>query len=210
MTSETWPAARPVNTISRVYFGREDGSRGVRTVEIVNGRSCTSTAYWDIKVNLYVSADDCVLMKSTEPLTRLPSSIPIQAVQSCRHMIAMQFVGTDVIQGLRVERFKENGPSARADTYMAPDLGCLMVRSEYFWKDSSGRITGTTIDEPVEVKLEEPDPRLFHTPSTHREVPPSERRNALDMFFRNDTTPTVWLRRGNELADAKYWAAQNR
>lgn len=208
MTSESLPAARPARTITRVFFGREDGSRGARTVDVFDGRSCTSTAYWDARSNLKVISDECTQMKSTEPFFQLPGS-PGPMMRSCEKILQMRFEGTELIHGLRVEKFTNDGPSARSTTYVAPELGCLAVRNVYYWKDSSGKITGTTIEEPVEVKLSEPDPQLFETPSAYRESLPSERRSALIRFYGGDAQ-AAFLRERNAREDAKYLAARSK
>jgi hypothetical protein len=207
MTSESRAATRPARIITRIFFGRADGSRGARTIDVLDGRSCTSTAYWDERSHLKVISDECTQLKSTEPYTRLPGS-PGPMMQSCEKVLLMQLEGTELIHGLRVEKFTHDGPSARATTYAAPELGCLAVRSVYFWKDPSGKVTGTTIDEPVEVKLSEPDPRLFETPPTSRESLPSDRRKALIAFFGGNPQDAC-LRRGNELEDARYLSARS-
>jgi hypothetical protein len=58
--------------ISRTYFGRPDGSRGVRTAEVLGGRLCTTTTYWDSVRRDQVTASDCVAMKTTTPLRQIP------------------------------------------------------------------------------------------------------------------------------------------
>ncbi len=209
MTSDTLSPASGGRTLSNIYFARDDGSRGARTVEVIDGRSCTSTVYWDAKTDLKVSFDECTGMKSTEPFTFLPS-FPGKARQTCKESIRQSFEGVEVLHGLRVEKYREEGPAAAGATYYAPELGCLKVRGVYYWKNPAGKTWGTTFDEPVEVKLDTCDARFFQNPEAYNEVLPSVRRNALDMFFRGDSQPAACLRRMNEIADAKYLAARSK
>lgn len=209
MTSDTLSPANGGRTLSNVYFARDDGSRGARTVEVINGRSCTSTVYWDVKAKMKVSFDECTGMKSTEPFTFLPS-FPGTARQTCKDSIRQSYEGVEVLHGLRVEKYREEGPAAAGATYYAPELGCLKVRGVYYWKNQAGKTWGTTFDEPVEVRLDICDARFFQTPAAYREVLPSVRRNSLDMFFRGDSQPAACLRKLNEIADAKYLAARSK
>jgi hypothetical protein len=182
LTSDSRKAADGSITVSRIFFGRRDGSRGARTTEIINGRSCTSTTYWDIRKRVEVTASDCLGMKTTAPFTRL-RDFPGPALASCDTTIASPLVGREVIQGLPVEKFETDTPTDRSVNYHAPALGCLLVRALSYSKGPDGRIKGTSFDEPVEIRLRAPDPSLFETPESFREVSPVERKHALYQYF---------------------------
>lgn len=203
-----------VPTITRVYFGRSDGSYGTRTTEIINGHSCTTTSYTDFQTFEQVTASDCVAMKSTSPLsgvTRHPGP-----VSTCSQNTSdLSLDGIETIQGIKVERLRADNQSARAMLYLAPDLGCLAVRQRHDWKGPTGEITSTTYDEPVEIKLGTPDSKLFLTPAEYREVVPSERRNALYKYFNGLAQSTslsqsgrACLRKLNDHEDKIYLGAK--
>ncbi|MCC6538054.1 MAG: hypothetical protein IT162_10915, partial [Bryobacterales bacterium] len=42
-----------------IHFGRADGSRGARTTESLNGRTCTTTTVWDITSHRTITWSDC-------------------------------------------------------------------------------------------------------------------------------------------------------
>ena len=168
--------------ISRVYFGRSDGSRGVRTAEVIGGRLCTTTTSWNTMSREEVSASDCVLMKTTMPFSRVP--FLARPLTTCAASIAeFKPVGVETIQGLRLERYEGDSKSAKSVTYVAPELGCLTLKEYHWWKNPSGEVTSTTFTEPIEVRLGTHEPALFDIPANLREVPPSERRDALNRYF---------------------------
>lgn len=205
MTSLTKSSPENTPTISKLHFGRRDGSVGVRTTEIVNGRPCTTTMTWNAETREQVTASDCVAMKSTTFLDRVPYRVAGHAVPTCAKFLAMgNLAGVENIQGLKVERFESDTKSARTIVYAAPDLGCLMVRAAHYWKGSDGKVTSTTFEEPFDVRVGSYDPSLFSIPVDYREVLPSERRNAQDKYFRNAAVAAACLRKGNEREDKHY------
>jgi hypothetical protein len=123
-----------VSTISRLYFGRRDGSKGVQTTEVINGKPCTTTTYWDVRRREEVRASDCIGMRSSIPFLSHPPR-PAAPVSSCAPETAgLALAGVEFIQGLRVEKLTSDNDSARAVMYVAPELGCLLVRALHYWK----------------------------------------------------------------------------
>jgi hypothetical protein len=210
MTSTAPSSSAVPMTVASVFFGRADGSKGARTTEIINGRSCTSTTYWNMTTRQEVTASDCLQMKSTMPFVE-PRTFLATGLPTCtkRFDENVRFWNVETIHGLKVEKFEQESVDRKAALYFAPDIGCLQVRGAYYWKGPNGEITGSTFDEPVEVKLGNHDPALFSTPSLYREVLPSERRNALSRYFSGQDTAAECLKRGNDREDKRYLEARN-
>lgn len=197
-----------VPTVSKLYFGRSDGSNGVRTTEVINGHSCTTTTYWEFVAHEQVTASDCVSMKSTIPFVGIPRHRG--PVPTCTQTLGdFRVVNTETIQGLKVEKFEVNDQTTKSTLYLAPSLGCLVVRQLVYWKGTAGEVVSTTFDEPVEVKVgTAPDSSLFQADPAYREVLPSERRNALYNYFNGVSQPAACLRKNNEREDKKYLDAK--
>jgi hypothetical protein len=196
-------------TFVTVYFGRNDGSKGARTTEVIAGKSCTTTTYWDMKSRTEVTASDCVAMKNTVPFVRLPGAAwpPAKQLASCATIVDGGLIGSEFIQGLRVDQFETNDATVKSIEYVAPDLGCLKIRALHYWKSPNGQITGTTIEQPAEVRLGAPDQDLFKIPGSFREVLPSERRNALHRFFTGREAPPT---SSGDRFDKRYLEARTR
>ena len=188
--------------VERVFFGRGDGSKVARTTETINGKSCSSTTYWDTQAKVEVTSSDCLLMNSTVPFTRLPPS-PATPIANCSTILTGNYVGSETIQGLRVHKFDDDTATSRSVNYYAPDLGCLLVRSLHYSKASDGSVRGTSFEEPVEIKQGSPDPDLFVTPASYREVWPSERRRAVYRCFSGSGDSAI-LKRASERDDKRY------
>jgi hypothetical protein len=201
---------RPM-TIERVHAGKKDGSKASRTTEIINLRPCTTTTSWDVTSHLQVTSSDCVKMKSTVPFSTPPGDLARPPVPTCKAMMDVTEPAPTVenIQGLSVERFEYDNPTERQTLYLAPSLGCMTVRALHFWKGPGGAIVSTTFEEPVEIKLGSHDPEIFSVPpSDYREVPPSERRNALGTYFSGQPRAAACLQPGNDRQDKKYLEAR--
>lgn len=152
MTSETLSPPNGGRTLMNIHFARDDGSRGARTVEAINGRPCTSTVYWDAKTHLKVTFDECAGMKSTEPFTVLPS-FPSAARQTCRDSIRQRFEGVEILYGLRVEKYREGrrpGGLRRnllcARVRLSEGPGCLRLE-EPGWQDLGRHVRRTRRSE---------------------------------------------------------------
>lgn len=206
MTSETRPPSDLPVSITTTWFGRSDGSKGTKTVEVHNGRPCTTTTTWDNRTGLQVTASDCVRMKNSAPFTSLP--FPSASVETCAPVLMSAFKGPETIGSLKVERFEEDGPSYKSTGFYAPSLGCLRVRAISYAKAADGHVKGTSTQEPVEVKLGTPDPTLFAIPDSYREVLPSERRNALSRYYSGLQEAAACLRLSNEKYDKAYLTAR--
>lgn len=196
-----------VPTITRVHFGRSDGSYGTRTMEIINGHACTTTTYTDFQNFEQVTASDCLAVKSTTPLSGIVRH-PGPASTCSQNTSDFPLDGTETIQGVKVERFRTDNESARATLYLAPDLGCLAVRQRHYWKGPTGEIVSTTSDEPVEIKLSTPDSNLFQTPPEYREVLPSERRDALYKYFNGLAQSAACLRKRMTARTRDTWTRE--
>ena len=128
-----------VPTVGRLYFGRADGSYGVRTTEIISGRSCTTTTYTDFDALEQVVASDCVAMKNTTPLMGLVRHLG--PVPTCSEKVSdSPLIGTEMIGGLKLERYHIDSASEDGTLYLAPALGCLAVRQLHNWKTATGEI----------------------------------------------------------------------
>ncbi|HWR54173.1 MAG TPA: hypothetical protein VN428_23890 [Bryobacteraceae bacterium] len=121
-------------------------------------------------------------MKTTIPLR--PGAFNGEVETTCSDKLAdAHLSGNEQIQGLSVEKIESDDDEAKATVYAAPLLGCLHVRSAYYWKGPDGKVVSSTVEEPVEIKLSAPDPKLFEVPPDYREVTPAERKNAMARYF---------------------------
>lgn len=175
----------------RTYFGRRDGSKGVRTTERVNQRTCTTTTIWDRAKREEATWSDCVGMKSSVPLSSYPPA-PAVSLSDCANFLSTsKLVASTDLSGLKAEAYCSDTPSSRSTVFAVPSLGCLQIRSHYEWKDATGRVQGTTVEEPVRVSNVLTS-ALFDVPSSLREVVPSERRDAHVAFLTGRRQIAPW------------------
>jgi hypothetical protein len=173
MTSTAKPASKLMHEISNTYFARRDGSAGMQTIETYNNRPCTTTTIWNTVTKEQVTTSDCVSLKNTVPLGRVRHLLAPKAVATCLNLIeGFKLKGAEYLQTLKVEKYDSDTQSAKATLYVAPELGCLIVRAQHYWRGADGTITATTFDEPTEIRLGVYDPTLFVIPTTFREARP--------------------------------------
>lgn len=159
-----------------VHFGRADGSRGARTTETLNGRTCTTTTIWDIVSHRKITWSDCAGVITRETFVHLPMAAkPADCVRSNLDKHA----GTEKLGELILEKFESSGTTYRMVYGLAPQLGCLDLwgRSE----SSDGKVS---TKQPVQVRLGPPSPELFTVPDTYREVTAAEWRAALTKYYK--------------------------
>jgi hypothetical protein len=100
----------------------------------------------------------------------------------CREDISREAerLGSETMFGFKVLHFKESEAMSETENWMAPGLGCVLLKTVTSWKKSDGTLDGqsTYLKEAVQVIAADPSDELFVFPKGN-EVSPSQYRAAI-------------------------------
>jgi hypothetical protein len=175
----------------QLYAVRSDGS----TVEKVANPS--GSDHPEVFRNIFLSPGlsigirDLAALRSTvtvdsntTPRIRLPAN-------QCVYLGTEEsYLGTETLVGYRVAKVT----SGQITEWYALDYGCALIGARAVWKDGS-----TTEKKLISLVSGEPDPALFHIPSSYKEAPPSQWH-----FINGAPIPESERKLMNKL-DAAYW-----
>ncbi len=98
------------------------------------------------------------------------------------------------------------GPmSVKEDKWLAPSLGCLVMKRSY-QMFNNGALTGSTVEEVIAVTVGTPDPELFQIPSDYTERTPSEAMAERAAILGKECT---YCDHAKETPDKAYWSRHN-
>jgi|GEM_PF-3461780 len=111
-----------------------------------------------------------------------------------------KITGESTIGGLRALEVTVSGTGNGLKVWMAPDLGCELVRQDLTFF-AEGKQTGTSEKRLVSYSRGEPDPKLFEVPENFEEVSPREAYLRYQRLYRHDPTFNAVPERQRALLD---------
>jgi hypothetical protein len=87
----------------------------------------------------------------------------------------LALAGQETILGVPVVRFERSGPANKHTVWMAPSLGCVLVRTKAEWGQGGTPDASVAVAETDYVKIGSPDDGLFAVPTDYSEMKPSDR-----------------------------------
>jgi hypothetical protein len=119
------------------------------------------------------------------------------------------FLRKERIQNVETSVIVRNSPAVRITQWMAPELGCYTLRLTQERKQGNSFLPVSRIDT-VNIKLEEPDPKLFLVPDDYAEVSLAEleRHNVAMQNPTLATSPAVQERLRQLESEYGKWRSQ--
>ncbi len=113
--------------------------------------------------------------------------------------------GRETLAGLSTVSVDRGGPSNKHTAWMAPSLGCIIVKTEAHWGDN-GAGSSVSIASPDYVKVGEANESLFTIPDGYEEMKPSEshKRNVEYMGLKPSAQQEIDNSKHMLQADAAY------
>lgn len=88
-------------------------------------------------------------------------------------------IGEESLLGYRAVRFQKNLNGTERTTWLAPDLGCFDIQTEYIWAPGAAGVRTTTLQRTERIVVGPPGSGVFQAPETFRRVKPSEAHQAV-------------------------------
>jgi hypothetical protein len=186
------------------YSRRSDGSSvESRVTTGPDGKQYEQRTVMDTVRRARVVIDGMTESTTTYPLSQARVESYKKPALNCVPEEASPFEST--LLGYRIVRRSLTLPAERyqrVETWLAPDLGCVILRSETFGHDSQGHEVSLASKEATSITSGDPDPTLFVIPNW-QERSPSEVFAAYGAKFGTEAPAAA----GHGL-DAAYLAAQ--
>ncbi len=156
------PASQPRSNKQDQYFARRaDGSTvESRVVTGPDGKQYTQRTVQDTATSRKVVIDGVTQSVTSYHLSKAAAA---ELTTPARRCGAEALPTSEPVLGHRVVRTVLNA-NGRIETFLAPELGCALLRERFYRADASGKEYVAAAKEAVAVMKGDPDPALFVIP----------------------------------------------